>query len=217
MVHSPTVEPAERTAAGEGYAKSRATRARILAAALAEARDRGFHKSSVARIAERADAAIGSVHYHFGSRSELLRELMRDLMADLTDRLAAATHDGDADFFERHRAELLAYVAYVRANPAHVRLADEIKFLEPDLYRHGVSDWVAQMTTRISAGIADGSVRPMDNSEIAAQAHFLLGARHFLEEMLDRDDQRRDEAVVDTYLGLVRDGLASERFHGGSR
>ena len=217
MVHPTTAEAGRRTEVGEGYAKSRATRARILAAALAEASDRGFHKTSVARIAERADAAIGSVHYHFGSRNELLRELMHALMADLSDRLAAATNDDSADFFERHRAELLAYVGYVRANPAHVRLADEIKFLEPDLYRRGVADWVAQMVSRISAGITDGSVRPMDDSEIIAQAHFLLGARHFLEEMLHRDDQQRDEAVVDAYLGLVRDGLASERRHGGSR
>jgi AcrR family transcriptional regulator len=215
MVYHAPEDAAAGTEGAEGYAKSRETRARILAAALAEASERGFYKTSVARIAARADIAIGSVSYHFGSRNELLRELMLALMSDLSDRLAAATIDDGADFFERHRAELLAYVSYLRANPAHVRLADEIKFHEPDLYRQGVAGWVAQIAARIRAGVADGSVRAMDESEIAAQAHFLLGARHFLEEMLERDDQRRDAAVVDAYLGLVRDGLARKRPHNG--
>ncbi len=197
----------EAGAAGsEGYAKSRDTRARILAAALAESSERGFRKASVAGIAARADAAIGSVHYHFGSREKLLRELMCVLMADLSARLAAASDDG-ADFFDRHRAELHAYVDYLRANPAHVRLADEIKFQEPELYREGVADWVRQMSSRIRAGIAEGSLRPMDEPEIVAQAHFLLGARHFLEETLQRDDPAGDVAIIDAYIGLVRDGL----------
>jgi AcrR family transcriptional regulator len=205
----PDVAASAEVPVGAGYAKSRETRARILAAALAEASERGFRGASVAGIAARAETAIGSVNYHFGSRNELLRELMHTLMADLSDRRAAATSADGGDFFERHRAELLAYVDYLRANPAHVRLADEIKFQEPDLYRQGVADWVAEITSRIRAGISEGSLRPMDQSEIATQAHFLLGARHFLEEMLHNDDRTRDAAVVDAYIGLVRDGLAS--------
>ena len=47
----------------------------------------------------------------------------------------------------------------------------------------------------------------MDDDEIAAQAHFLLGARHFLEQMRESVDGPGDEAVVDAYLALVRDGL----------
>ncbi|MGV7767473.1 hypothetical protein PJM31_29530, partial [Mycobacterium kansasii] len=60
---------------------------------------------------------------------------MRKLMMDFFARLAAseeqrAPHSGD--FFERHRAGLLAYVEYVRSNPGHIRLVDEIRFLEPE-------------------------------------------------------------------------------------
>ena len=135
---------------------------------------------------------------------------MRLLMADLSERLSAAT-TGDGDFFTRHRAELLAYVEYLRANPAHVRLADEIKFAELELYREGVRTWVDQLASRLRAGIVEGSIRPMDESEIGAQAHFLLGARHFLEDMIGHDGRAGDEAVVDAYLGLVRNGLARHR------
>ena len=190
-----------------GYAKSGATRERILAAALAEASHAGLHKASVAGIAARAGVAVGNLHYHFGSRRALLRQLMGALVADLMPRLHAIDADDGADFFERQRAGLLAYLEYLRANPAHVRLADEIKLHDPALYRRAVAGWVERMTARIRAGIAQGTLRPMDESEITAQAHFLLGARHFLEQMMESGGGTRPEAVVDAYVALLRDGL----------
>jgi AcrR family transcriptional regulator len=190
-----------------GYAKSRDTRARIMAAALAEASDSGFHKTSVARIAARAGVAVGNLHYHFGSRRELLRELMGSLVADLMSRLHAVHADDGADFFHRQRAGLLAYLDYLRANPAHIRLADEMKLHEPDLYRRAVAGWVERVEAMIRVGVEQETLRPMDAAEIAAQAHFLLGARHFLEQMIESDDGPGDEAAVDAYLSLVRDGL----------
>ncbi len=202
--------PLDRSAAPSGrarYAKSHATRARILVAALAEASESGFHKTSVAGIAARAGVAVGNLNYHFGSRRELLRELMGSLVADLMSRLHAADADDSADFFDRQRAGLLVYLDYLRANPAHVRLADEIKLHEPDLYRRAVAGWVERMVARIRVGIEQGTLRPMDDAEIAAQAHFLLGARHFVEQMIESVDGLGDEAVIDAYLALVRDGL----------
>ena len=190
-----------------GYAKSGATRERILAAALAEASHAGLHKASVAGIAARAGVAVGNLHYHFGSRRALLRQLMGALVADLMPRLHAIDADDGADFFERQRAGLLAYLEYLRANPAHVRLADEIKLHDPALYRRAVAGWVERMTARIRAGIAEGTLRTMDESEITAQAHFLLGARHFLEQMMESGGGTRPEAVVDAYVALLRDGL----------
>jgi AcrR family transcriptional regulator len=190
-----------------GYAKSRETRARILEAALAEASDSGFHRASLARIASRAGVALGSVNYHFGSRDELLRELMTALMGDLMARLDAADAGEGGDFFERERAALLTYLDHVRSHPALVRLADEIKLHEPDLYRRGADRMAERMAARIRAGIEEGTLRPMDEPQIAAQAQFLLGARHFLERMVENCDGLGDDAVVDSYLGLVRDGL----------
>ena len=190
-----------------GYAKRHQTRALILDAALAEASERGLHRASVTGIAARANTAVGNLHYHFGSRAELLRAMMRKLLSDFSARLAPSEHqraEHGGDFFQRHRAELLAYVEYVRSNPAHVRLVDEIKFLEPELYRQGITAWVELLSERLRDGIANGSVRPMTDAEIAAQAHFMVGARRFLEDLVELG---REEDVVDAYLGLIRHGL----------
>lgn len=193
-----------------GYAKRHRTRALILDAALAEASERGLHRASVTGIAARANTAVGNLHYHFGSRAELLRAMMRKLMADFSARLAALERqraEYTDDFFERHRAGLLAYVDYVRRNPAHVRLVDEIKFLEPELYRQGINAWVELLSARLRDGIANGSVRPMDDVEIVAQAHFLVGARRFLEDLVG--EVGREEEIIDAYLGLIRHGLGA--------
>lgn len=191
-----------------GYAKRHRTRALILDAALAEASERGLHRASVSRIAARANTAVGNLNYHFGSRAELLRATMHMLMADFSARLAVVDEQHHGDFFERHRAELLAYVAYVRENPAHIRLVDEIKFVEPQLYRQGIDTWVELLSQRLRDGVANGSVRAMNDDEICAQAHFLVGARRFLEDLVT--EVGRDEQIVDAYLGLVRNGLAAK-------
>ncbi len=132
---------------------------------------------------------------------------MGALVADLMPRLHAIDADDGADFFERQRAGLLVYLEYLQGNPAHVRLADEIKLHDPALYRRAVASWVERMTTRIRAGIAEGTLRSMTESEVSAQAHFLLGARHFLEQMMESGAGARPEAVVDAYIALLRDGL----------
>jgi AcrR family transcriptional regulator len=204
----PTADGAPRPALRPGYAKSLDTRARILAAALEEASDTGIHNASLAAIAARAGVAIGSLNYHFGSREELLRELMASLTNDLLTRLHATDpDDDDTDFFERERAGLLVYLAYLRANPAYLRLAGEIRLHEPALFRRAVGDWVARITARIRAGIARGTLRPMDDDEIAAQAYFMLGASLFLDQVIERRPYPGDEAVVDAYLELLRAGL----------
>ena len=189
------------------YAKSTDTRAQLIAAALEEASERGLRAASVAGIAARANAAVGSLGYHFGSRNALLREAIEQLVSDLYARQAVADAQAGPGFFERHRAELLAYVQYVRVNPSHIRLTDEIKYVEPELYRSGVDRWVELLRMRLRDGIAEGVLRPMDDEELTAVAHFLLGGRHFLEELVDQVG--RDEVVVDAYLDLIRRGLGA--------
>lgn len=190
-----------------GYARSRGTRKRILAAALEEAAESGFHKTSVARIAARAGVAIGSLHYHFGSRDELLRELMAQLMTHYTEWVEAAEAETDGDYFARKRAVLLAYVAHVRGNPDYAHLAAEIKLHEPELYRSGERTWVERLAARLREGIAEGALRPMDDAEILLKAHFLIGARRALEDLARSDASLDDEAIVDAWLDIERGGL----------
>ncbi len=134
-----------------------------------------------------------------------MRQLVDDYMARVQ---AVEARDGD-DYFERERALLLAYVEHVRRTPSYVRLAEEIRFHEPELYRRGARHWIERMAGRIRAGIAEGSLQPMKDAEIMLKAHLLVGARHALEELAQSDASLDDAEVVDAYLDLVRRGLGA--------
>jgi len=215
MPKSASQQPPAGAPRRASYARSADTRAKILAAALAEASETGFHKTSVARIAARAGVAVGNLHYHFGSRGQLLRELMGSLMAELVERLHVAVPDPSANFFDVERAALRVYIEYLRENPAYGRLIDEIKLHEPELFAKGVAAWIELLVKRMRVEVERGNLRPMTDDELNAQAFFMLGSRHYLGHLLDM--QRAlgrpypgDEVVIDAYLALTQRGLAAD-------
>jgi len=184
----------------------------MLAAAFEVAGEVGIHRTSLARIAEQAGVAVGNLHYHFGSRDRLLREVMEWVRDVMVGGLRDATADCD-DFFAKEEASLRAYLAFVHENPAYVRLAEEARLHHPELYRDGMATWLALFREAIEEAIQAGELRAMAASEIAAQAHFLVGTRYFLDQMISGIDGRPypgDDAVVAAYLNLVRGGLAKE-------
>lgn len=190
-----------------GYKRSDETKARILEAALAEACEVGFQKTSVARVAARAGVAIGVLNYHFGSRRELMRRLMVSVHRDLRDQLLFSLPAGSDDFFEQERAGLLAYIAYLRANPAHARLAEEVRIHDPELHALGVEAWLEQFVARVRSGIERGLIAPMKDLEIRTQGHFVLGAYRIFDQLLQAEVYPGDETVADAFLGLLRGGL----------
>ena len=208
--------PQNETTPEQGYAKSRETRARILAAALEEAGESGLQKTSMSRVAMRAGVAQGSLNYHFGSRAELIRELMLQLVSDYlphAQSVESAEAAEGGDFFARERAVLLAYVAYVRKHPVFVRLSDEIRMLEPEMAREREHESVERFVTRLRSGIDEGSVRPLDERDLWLKSRFMLGVRHTLEEIALTESDLHDAEIVDAYLDMLRSGLAPRDSH----
>ena len=71
------------------------TRARILEAALAEFRDRGYERAGLRRIAAAARVTTGAVYNHFGSKEGLFDALVGESAAELMAAWTAG-RDGDA-------------------------------------------------------------------------------------------------------------------------
>lgn len=193
------------------YARSSETRERILAAALEVAGEVGFHRASVARIAQRAGVAVGNLHYHFGSREELLRELMAWLVGPLIAEVREATRSS-AGYFATEEARFRAYLEHVHRHPAYIRLGEEVRLHQPELYAQGNARYLAGFRESLRRGVADGELRAMDEEEIAALAHLLMGARYFIDQMIGGVDGRAypgDDAVVAAYMNLIRAGLGN--------
>ena len=193
-----------------GYKRSDETKARILEAALAEACEVGFLRTSMARVATRAGVAIGVLHYHFGSKRELMRRVMVSVHRDLWEQMLFALPPGSDDFFEQERAGLLAYIAYLRANPAHVRLAEEVRANDPELHELGMAAWLEQFTARARVAIERGLIPRMEDDEIRTQGYFVLGAYAIFDRLLQAKPYPGDQAVADAFLGLLRGGLGGQ-------
>jgi AcrR family transcriptional regulator len=200
------------------YAKSEETRERIFAAALKVAGGVGLHGASVAAIAEEAGVAIGNLHYHFGSRDELLFELSRFVVSELLGEVQAAIEQHD-DFFAKDEAAFRTYLAYVRRNPACVRLGEEVRLHHPKLYDETNAMWLAMFRDAIHEGIARGELRAMRDDEVWVLAYLLLGTRYFVDQMILAAGRKRvsDDAMIAAYINLTRNGLARARAAGKAR
>jgi AcrR family transcriptional regulator len=76
-------------------ARSAATRARIVAAALAQVKEGGYASASVTAVASRAGVAAGSVYTHFPSKTELFTEVFRDANASELELVTGIAHEDD--------------------------------------------------------------------------------------------------------------------------
>jgi len=194
------------------YAKSTRTRKRILEAAFEVAGEVGLHRVSVAAIAERASVAVGNLHYHFGSREDLLRELMVSVQIELLGVVENAIAQVPG-FFASEEASMRAYLAFVHRNPAYVRLAEESRLHQPALYRDGIATWLRLIREGLEEAGRAGEIRVMRPDEIASIAHFILGARYFLDQLIEGVDGMPypgDESVIASYMAFVRNGLLNE-------
>jgi hypothetical protein len=64
---------------------------------------------------------------------------------------------------------------------------------------------VALVRSKLERGVAEGSLRLLDDRELTATAYYLVGARHFLEDMIAAG--HRDDDLVEVFITLVRNGL----------
>lgn len=111
-------------------AKSEATRARILEAALRVFRERGFHEATMREIASAAGVAVGAAYYYFDSKNALVmgfyEESQKHLIPAIDQSLAhsrtleqrlQAIVNHKFDYFAPNRALMSALSAHI--DPRH--------------------------------------------------------------------------------------------------
>ena len=105
---APTPSPAKQK-------KSEETRARILAAALATFRERGFERATMREIATAAEVASGAAYYYFPSKEAIVMafydQAQTEMHAELTGKLSEAK-----TFEARLRAIILEKLNYFAPN-----------------------------------------------------------------------------------------------------
>ena len=200
MTKAPTKSPGT-------YARSKNTRSRILDAAMIEATECGFQYTSMAKIAARAGVAVGILNYHFQSRKELLRQIMKTQRNNFLSSFVRP--ETEEDFFTHEENLVADYLMFLHANPNFVRLSEEARLHDPDLYYEGIEDHANHICGRIKRGIKHGDLRAMSTDEIISKAYFILGSLTFLDRLLHCDNCPDDKEIIKSYVGILRNGLSS--------
>lgn len=137
------------------------TKQRILAAAEAEFLVRGYDRSRMQAIADRAQINKAMLHYHFGSKDELFAQVFREKAKLFFPKLEASLREqGDfialaccfVDVYVAHLIEnpfLPAYLFQVSAN--HVELLEQVRF-----------DFPRAFVAAFEAAVESKAIRPHD-------------------------------------------------------
>ncbi|MFR9801910.1 TetR/AcrR family transcriptional regulator [Pseudonocardia sp. RS010] len=145
--------------------KGEETRSRILDAAAAAFRAKGYKESTLADIAALAGTKVGSLYYHFASREELVSEVLavarqriRDFLEDRRRTVGQAPPRGGL------RAEIDAHLGVVLGTeddyvPAYLRIIDQVSEETRAGAITAAREYVAHLGTVVRRAREDGEIR----------------------------------------------------------
>lgn len=204
--------------AGLKASHRREKRRHIEAAAARVFAEKGFRAATVADVARAAGVSSGAIYLYFSSREELLFATVLAEIDDLEARMRAALADG-APADVALRAMMDAYLAFWRERPQGFRMLmaglerEARAKADPELvaaYDRRALGCLALLRDVVSRGMAAGTLRPADDTEVAdaiwSACHGVLqlAASGGDERFLGRDVERLFAATGDALLDGVR-------------
>lgn len=214
---APYSDTAPSATAKEQYApataRGRATRQRLLDAAIAEFGDKGFHAASVSAITARAGIGQGTFYIYFGSKEACYAVAVENVSRQL--RRSLLRGFGHLQLADCLRDSFRAYLEFCVGSPAAMRALDEAPFVDPAMWREHVARLVrcyADLLDRHAAG----PVRTDRDTHALAMVGALQAAAHALLDNgttdgtdLDGNAVRQSEALAT----LMLHGLGGERLN----
>lgn len=167
------------------------TRARILGAAEECFAQHGYEAAGVAEICERAGVSKGAFYHHFASKQDLFMALLGNWLDGLDAGLRAVrSQTSTVPDALREMAGMVGFVL----NSAGGRLPMFLEFWtqaarDPDVWAATIAPYRryrAFFAELVQAGVAEGSLRPVD-AEVVAQVIVSLAVGTILQGLLDRD------------------------------
>lgn len=185
-------------------ARGRRTLRAILDAAAEEFGERGFHEGSIARIAQRADVAIGSFYTYFDSKEAVFRALVADMSTQVRETVVPVMLAAP-DRLTAERIGIVAFIAFVRQHQALYRIIDESAFVAEDAYRRHYTEIAEGYAASLTAAFGRGE---LSDGDMTVRAWAIMGMNVFLGLRFGVWDQSQPpEAVADAAAALIGDGL----------
>ncbi len=177
----------------------------------------GYDGTSIRAITMRAQANLGAVTYHFGSKGALYNAVAESVMTPLRDHLVSIARL-DQPPLDRVEALLRGFFDYLKAHPEPALLM--VQQLAsgrpaPEVVTRVIRANHDALTHLITEGQADGTIRDGNPRflalSIVAQPVWLTLVRHLLQQAvgIDQDEWATRRDLVDTTVRFVRAGLSA--------
>jgi AcrR family transcriptional regulator len=184
-------------------ARSEATRARLIEAAVAELVERRG-TLEVGQVAARAGVSTGALYHHFGSKAGLIGAVVREFYERMNTVVIEPTLAEHGDWASREHARIERTVEFHYGDPLAVVLATLAR--EPEVAAAEApyaAELVAAAERNLRAAQRDGEISDEFDPGIAA-AVIMGGIRQALAEVLARKRRPKRSVVVGELWRLVR-------------
>lgn len=168
------------------WAKTDATQQRILNAATAVFRERGYSAATIGEVVAASGASIGSIYHHFGGKAELFLAIHEHMASTVEASIADAEHS--------FAAQVRAYLEVVWEHrlTAVVLSSDDVPPGFERTYREGMRVWFWEWLSRLDFDTsAQGGLRARIVIALLTESAAMLVAC---------DDHAEAEAVIDAAL-----------------
>ena len=159
------------------FEQRKATRAKLVDAALKLFATSGYEHATVDDISQEAGYSKGAYYFHFSTKDDILLELLRMWTEDRTNALAAAVDDGEPEATARGMLEGLFSYDDAPRWPAVLLEFWSQALRHPEVSKRlsqAYAGWRKQLAEAFAAGVAAGAFyveAPDDAASIALAAH----------------------------------------------
>lgn len=188
------------------------TRDSLLAVALRLFAHNGYSGTTIREVTALANANLGAVTYHFGTKGELYRQVLESVLGPLKDRVSAASRL-EAPPLDRIEAMVRAIFAHIREHPEMPALMVR-ELASGQAPHHQIlatfREALPLLVGMIRDGQRDGSIRDADPVLLAlstlAQPIYLNLARPVISRVAGVDPQHGDDSdrIVEHVAATVR-------------
>lgn len=190
--------------------KADANRRALFRAAAYVVGKHGYANASIGRITERCGLAQGTFYLYFKSRQDLFDQLLPTVGEEMLAHIGKAVR-GSRDFFEVESRGLAAFFDYLNRNRGFFRILYETDAVSPEATRTHYDLLLEKYRAVIARACSQQQIRPLSAAEADVAIFVMMGARDYLYRHLvlaKQADAARQQAVVDAYIELLRNGLA---------
>lgn len=130
------------------WSKTDATQQRILSAATAVFRERGYSAATIGEVVTASGASIGSIYHHFGGKNELFLAIHDHMAAVIEAHIADAEQSFDA------QARSYLQTVWDYRDTAVVLSSDDVPPGFERVYRDGIRSWFRDWLSELDIDVS---------------------------------------------------------------